>query len=267
MSGCGESYLLVDCGYFKFFRHFAAKSWYQKAHDYTNDDDMQEDQVFLNTLKKRCLESIAKIIKKEEITWDKVIFCEDCRKENIWRNSLISNYKGTRQQENNVKTGFGVVKETIQELVKEKGCFYYQHPSLEADDIVAIYREYILDEMDPEATFIILASDIDYYQLLENNTKLMRLDKRDPMKSFSGDPAKELEIKIIMGDKSDNISSIHSKCGYKTAEKYLKDPNKLKELFQKHPEYNEIYERNMKLVDFRFIPEDYKKEIIEMIEN
>lgn len=262
--GCGETYLLVDLGYFKFFRHFATKSWYQKAQEYTNDEDMQNDTIFKMTLKKRCIESIANIIKKEGISWDKVIFCDDCRKEDIWRNSLMKDYKGTRQQENNVKTGFSIVKETIQELVKEKECYYYKHPCLEADDIVSIYRNYILDELDPEAKFIILASDIDYYQLLEENTKLMRLDKKDPMKSFSGDPEKEREIKIIMGDKSDNISSIHPKCGYKTAEKYLKDPKKLDSLLEKNPEYRQIYERNRKLVDFRFIPKKYIEEVWEM---
>ena len=264
ISGCAETYLLVDGGYFKFFRHFAAKSWYQKAQDYTNDEDMQNDPIFKTTLRKRCIECIEKIIKKEGISWDRVIFCDDCRKDDIWRNSLISNYKGTRQQINNVKTGFSIVKETIHELVKDKGCLYYKHPFLEADDIVSIYRNYILDEYDPEAKFIILASDIDYYQLLEENTKLMRLDKRDPMKSFSGDPEKEREIKIIMGDKSDNISSIHPKCGYKTAEKYLKEENKLLEIFLKHPEYKEIYERNRKLVDFRFIPKQYIEEVWKM---
>jgi 5'-3' exonuclease len=48
-------------------------------------------------------------------------------------------------------------------------------------------------------------------------------------KSCLGDPKKDLFCKIIIGDKSDNIPGVFSKCGIKTACKYYENPELLKE--------------------------------------
>ena len=256
-----DTYLLIDCGYFKFFRLYAAKSWYKRAHEYIDDETMQCDEIFQKTLKRRCIESIEQLLKKFKINWENVIFCEDCKQNNIWRKSIFNEYKGTRVTNMNVKTGFDIIKSTIQELVNEKKCKYYNHPHLEADDIVALYRSYKL-AIEPTSNFLILASDIDYYQILYPNTKLLRLDKRDAMKHFSGDPIRELKIKIIMGDKSDNIQSIIPKCGKKTAEKYLDIHGSLDNLFSKNNKSKELYERNQLIIDFEKIPEELKTQMI-----
>ena len=191
-----------------------------------------------------------------------MIFCEDCRQIDIWRKEIFPNYKGTRTKDINVKTGFSIIKSTIQELIKDKNCKYYSHSKLEADDIVYLYRKHCL-ELDNNSTFIILASDIDYYQILYPNTKLQRLDKYDAMKHFTGNPTRDKKIKIIMGDKSDNIQAITTKCGKKTAEKYIDDPLLLEKLFEKDPNSLDLYKRNELIIDFDKIPDYLKNEMME----
>ena len=63
-------------------------------------------------------------------------------------------------------------------------------------------------------------------------------------------------MKIITGDKSDNIKGVFKRCGLKTACKYYEN----KELFEKKLKNEEgamdRYLLNKKLIDFNEIPED-----------
>jgi hypothetical protein len=59
-----------------------------------------------------------------------------------------------------------------------------------------------------------------------------------------------------MGDKSDNIEAIFSKCGPKTAEKYYDNQTMFLERLYNENKV-ELYERNKRLVDFNEIPAHY----------
>ena len=84
-------------------------------------------------------------------------------------------------------------------------------------------------------------------------------------KSSTGNPKTDLEIKIIMGDTSDNIPSVFPKCGPKTAEKCVEDPEFFKKKMDNNPEYYAKYELNKKLVNFDNIPEDLAIEFMSTI--
>ena len=262
-----STYLLIDSGYFNFFRYFAAKSWYKKAKEYTDDETMSNDPQFQTTLVKRVEESVAKILKQHQIPWEKVVFARDCKQSDIWRNHNIQGYKATRDQTLNVKVGFTTITQKINQLVENKGCRVISHPTLEADDLVYLYRRFILEQIDPEAKFVVITSDIDYYQICYPNTKLQRLDKRDPMTKSSGDPERDLLLKIITGDKSDNIPSIIPKCGPKTAQKYLDDPDLLSQLLADNDQALINFNNNRKVIDFRQIPEELQKQVITHLSN
>jgi DNA polymerase-1 len=78
-------------------------------------------------------------------------------------------------------------------------------------------------------------------------------------------PEVYIEVKKILGDKSDNIPSITSKCGDKTALKLAKDRILLERLFASTPSAKEQYELNNLLIDFGCIPQDLKEEVVDKI--
>jgi 5'-3' exonuclease len=70
-----------------------------------------------------------------------------------------------------------------------------------------------------------------------------------------------IEVKKILGDKSDNIPCITSKCGDKTALKLATDKALLQKLFQSCPNAKKQYDLNHLLIDFDCIPNDLKEEV------
>ena len=62
-------------------------------------------------------------------------------------------------------------------------------------------------------------------------------------------------MKILCGDKSDNIPQCFSKCGEKTALKLIQNPELLKEKLTDPIIYKQ-YQNNKLLIDFSMIPTD-----------
>jgi len=104
---------------------------------------------------------------------------------------------------------------------------------------------------------------IDYLQLIDENTKIINLANKDISERSIGDPKLDLRIKLIMGDKSDNIQPIHKGIGQKIALKLalLSDEDFEAYLIEKN--CKDKYENNKLLVDFSMIPE----ELIEKFNN
>ena len=78
-------------------------------------------------------------------------------------------------------------------------------------------------------------------------------------------PKVDLELKIIKGDKSDNIPSIKNRIGEKTALNYINN----KPLFEKLLEDNNIneqYKKNRLLIDFDYIPKELENKILKKLE-
>ena len=129
-------------------------------------------------------------------------------------------------------------------------------PRTEADDIIAVL---IKDILPANKEKIIISSDKDMNQLLT----IDNVRQYEPIKQkFVGclNPKRELDIKIIMGDKSDCIPAIKPKCGIATAEKILKAG--LVDLLESDTQIKENWERNRILIDMNFIPDDIKNGII-----
>ena len=91
----------------------------------------------------------------------------------------------------------------------------------------------------------------------------MKYKKLTERKSSYNNAEKDLFVKILTGDKSDNIKGVFKKCGPKTACKYFDD----KELFEKKIESTEgameRYLLNKKIIDFTEIPEELEKNFLE----
>jgi 5'-3' exonuclease len=145
-----------------------------------------------------------------------------------------------------------------------------KHPHLEADDCIALSVKYLLQKYDTSCQIYIITSDKDYLQLSADNVHLYNLSYKNiaASKSSTGNPETDLQIKIIMGDSSDNIPSIFPKCGPKTAQKCIDDPVFFLKKMSENPEiYQKQYELNQLLVDFNKIPDYLQSEFYEFIKN
>ena len=115
---------------------------------------------------------------------------------------------------------------TIPKLVEKFNCLRISCPCAEGDDVIAVTTKYILDQNEQNKV-VIISSDRDLIQLCQDRVTLMTLDGtiREPKldmekilkKKIPDDvefTAKEfIMIKILTGDKSDNIPNIMSGIG------------------------------------------------------
>ena len=100
----------------------------------------------------------------------------------------------------------------------------FSFPTLEADDCLAILTKNIHEKY-PNANITIITSDMDYLQLAKDNICLydLKFRKLTERKSSFNNAKKDLFVKILTGDKSDNIKGVFKKCGPKTACKYYEN--------------------------------------------
>jgi len=262
------TFIFIDGSYYNFYRYYALLQWWKNAFPEEPIDDPFKNETFVEKFKKTHIENLQQVAKKLKI--DKnikpiIIVGKDCKRENIWRMKHLPSYKGTRINEGFMGGPFFKMVYEEELFVKGGAKAILSHPQLEADDCIAISTKYLCKKY-PKCQIYIVTSDKDYLQLNEDNVHLYNLSYK-VMKSITGDPKKDLELKIIMGDISDNISSIFPKCGPKTAQKCLDDPEFLQKKMANNEEYYKNYELNKLLIDFENIPSDLKTEFMSNIFN
>jgi 5'-3' exonuclease len=270
------TYLLVDWGYLFFYRYHATKLWYKRAHEYVDDLVMAGDPIFKATFQKRVKGCICEKMKKHKVKWENVIICRDTRRSEIWRHAHHGDYKGNRDTGSLTGLGLtsGYLKEVIFDILREHHVKCIGLKSAEADDIIYICKRR-LSEVNPEARFVIVASDCDYYQIIDERTSLVRLDKKDPMtkstrNTHNLDIVKSQEIdllvKIIQGDSSDNIVGCFPKCGAKTSLTLALNPEKLQLHFKRYEGSLERFNNNSLLIDMRNIPMELQIKVISKVD-
>ena len=254
------TFIFVDGSYYNFYRYYALLNWWKNAYPEELLHDPYQNEKFVEKFIKTHTENLKQIAKKLKL--DKninpiLIVGKDCKRENIWRVKHFSKYKATRVNEGFMGGPFfKMVYET--NLFLEGGAkAILKHPELEADDCIALSVKHLVQRY-PECQIYIITSDKDYLQLKRDNVHLYNLAFKNiaDNKSSTGNPLQDLEIKIVMGDTSDNIPSVFPKCGPKTAQKCFEDPEFFKKKMSNNEEYYKQYELNKLLVDFNSIPEE-----------
>jgi 5'-3' exonuclease len=254
-------YILLDTSYFIFYRYYALVNWWKLAMPEIPLGNPIENEEFVNKFTKTCINKIKEMPKKLKLkniknknTNIKIIASLDCPRHNIWRNNIYDNYKETRIYSSEFLGGpffkLGI------NIIKEMKIPTFHHNYLEADDINALICKHLLNKYDNIMIYII-ASDMDYLQLVSEKVKIMTLQYKDitTSKQCSGNAEFDLFNKIISGDKSDNISPVFKKCNHSTIVNYFNN----KTLFEEQLKVQgceDIYKRNKKLVDFNEIPQD-----------
>ncbi len=197
---------------------------------------------------------------------NKVIIATEGR--NNWRKRLYSLYKANRKDSRdksdiNFDIFYGVIEKYINNLKEAfKNIYVLQVDGCEADDIIAILtKKFVEDKFN---RIELISTDKDFVQL----QKFKVFSQFDPIKKEyikSINPSKDLELKILTGDKSDNILPILKGVGPKTAEKLLTGGMYKKTTFDQYLEQEEIkenYKRNRQLIDFEHIPNDVQDKIL-----
>jgi len=265
------TFIFVDGSYYNFYRYFALMQWWKNAYPEEPLDDPYQNEKFVEKFKKTHVENLLNMPKKLKIAKDVtpiMIVGRDCKRENIWRNELFPQYKANRA--NGKEDGF--MGGPFFKMAYDDNLFIQggakailKHPKLEADDCIALSVKHLVNRY-PQCHIYIITSDRDYLQLNAHNVDLYNLTyKNIAEKNSTGNPKDDLEIKIIMGDTSDNIPSVFPKCGPKTALKCIEDPEFFKKKMNDNPEYYKQYKLNQLLVNFNNIPENLVEEFMESI--
>lgn len=204
----------------------------------------------------------------------KVVLAFDSR--NSWRYKIYDEYKANRKdQKGKYPLDKKKFNEAIENMIVEMKTYFSSIYTIkvdeaEGDDIMAVLTREVFTKKNQRVT--IVTGDTDLNQLLMDK----RVRQYNPMKNdfFNVlNPKKSLDIKILSGDKSDNITPIKRGVGVVTAEKILnyedgvdtfislQETTLEKELIQSN------YQRNKKLIDLEFIPQNIRKAIIKAYED
>ena len=174
-----------------------------------------------------CLQSLQKVIRESKP--DMVVICWDGEGGSQKRKLLKKDYKAGRKP---IRLNRAIKIMSDEEEIDNKFWqqsrlvdYYNQIPviqfmfkSTEADDIIAYVAQHKQLE---DYEKIILSSDKDFYQLLDNNTVLYRpvqkevLNKKNIIEKFDIHPTNFAMARAMAGDKSDNIEGIQG-LGLKT---------------------------------------------------
>jgi len=263
-----KNLILVDISYVSFYRFFATIRWYSMAHaeefaKYKADNkyDWCENKIFMEKYEKMYMESILKLVKKKIFNNSTIIFCMDSPKENLWRTQLSSTYKGDRADlslKHDFKQVFSYTYTTmIPNIIKSNPTIHkIRIDEMEADDIIAIITMY-MEEKHADVPIYLLSGDSDFLQLGRPNVIFINFKTKKSIILTKEEAYKALQSKIVLGDTSDNISSIFPQGKRIKKKTILESDENLKEYLNKNPEAKLIYEKNTKLIDFKFIPKKF----------
>lgn len=261
--------ILIDTSYTSFYRFFATIRWYSFAHpeefkELKNDNkyDWATNKIFIEKYEKMYLDSIIKLVKKKVFDNSFIIFCMDSPKENVWRSTIQSNYKGDRcdlSLKHNFKTTFNYTYDKmIPNIIKQySNINKLRIDKMEADDIIASICMYNLNQ-----TIYLVSGDDDFLQLGRPNIIFVNYKKKKPFTLTTDEAHKALMTKIIMGDPSDCIPSIIPKGKRVNKKELIESDSKLHELLDNNPDYKKQYLHNQAMINFNYIPKKYIDKIV-----
>jgi len=279
--------ILVDASYNSFYRFFATLRWYQFAEkdDYKNNIkdnpkyDFFKNKKFMDKYRKMYLDGIERFIPNMD---DEAIlfFCLDVKQSTLWRHKLIQDsevkekdeYKGERPDlgsKYNLDPIFNYTyQKMLQEFKKEKKypIEILKFPKTESDDIIAIISQE-LEKQNDDLEVIIVSGDDDFTQLLRDNVSILDFRTKKFKVKSKEDSQEKLRLKIINGDKSDNIRSIFPKSrkevSLKTRKLVKESIEEMQTFLEENEDARKRFELNEKLIDFRMIPKVIKEPVIE----
>lgn len=260
--------LLIDTSYYIFYRYFAVYNWYKMAEKKVIDvPHVLSNTQFMTKFDKLFEDNLEKLRKPHNVAYTNIVFVKDCMRDHIWRYKHFASYKKSREERLETFNGdiFKYCYNTLIPRLQEKmGIQTCDHNCSEADDIIAVFTRHIRKERE-SCNIVIVTNDNDYLQLIQDRVTIVNMKNVNLKERLQYTPELYLRIKIIMGDKSDNIPSIFPKCGEKKAFQLAENDELLEERFQKIEGSREKFELNTLLIDTLRIPENIQTEIVSLL--
>ena len=271
-----DNVILIDTSYTSFHRFFATLKWlsmvdpelYKISHNNPKYNWI-ENKEFMNKYEKMYLSKIEKIIGKRIFNKSLIIFCMDMPKEQVWRTTELNcDYKAERLDlslKNNFKPVFKYTYNTIIPKLLEKynNIYKIRLDKLEADDIIALITKYLENNYANKNIFI-MSGDQDFYQLGRENVKFINYKTKNPVIFTKEEARIQLHKKILLGDKSDCITTIFPvKFPLKQKKELLESIEIFHNFIKDNQDIEEKYNQNMKLINFDYIPDNYNKLVID----
>lgn len=214
-----NKYLIIDGSSILFRAFYAVPSMNTKDGKYTN-----AVVGFMNILLKAI----------ELIEPTNVAVCFDL-KDKTFRSEMYGDYKANRTSApEELSHQFGYIKE----ILNSYGINYFELSGYEADDIAGTLSK---DGSEKGSQVFLLSGDKDYMQLIDENTVFLytktgisdikRYDMETLKEELNLTPEQIIDLKGLMGDKSDNIPGIPG-VGEKTALKLLYEYGSVENLYE-----------------------------------
>ncbi len=271
-----ENVILIDTSYTSFHRFFATLKWLSMVNpelyktNFNNPDySWIDNKEFMDKYEKMYLTKIEKTVGKKVFNKSLIIFCMDTPKDQVWRTTdLKCDYKAERLDlslKNNFKPVFKhTYNNLIPKILKDHNhIFKIRLDKLEADDVIGLVAKHIEEKYETKNVFI-MSGDQDFYQLGRENVSFINYKTKKPV-IFTKEEAKlELHKKILLGDKSDCIPSIFPpKFPLKLKKELVLSIDTFKNYIKDNKEIAEKYNQNLKLINFDFIPSNFKHIVVD----
>ena len=271
--------ILVDTSYTAFYRFFATMKWYRMAFkdemkliNTVDNYDWFTNKEFMAKYEKMFLSSIEKIVKKKVFKKSIIIFCRDSPKKKLWRTQISADYKGERLDlsiKNNFKPVFNYTYKTmIPKLVKDNdNMFEIKIAEIEADDVIALSCKYIRNNFDDKIIYLV-SGDEDFLQLGDKDLYFANYKKKKLFQLTKEEASEKLRLKLICGDKSDNIKCIYSKedkLSNKLKKLIKESEEEMNKFLKENKKVETNFNHNKKMIDFNSIPKKYHKKVFDKL--
>jgi hypothetical protein len=243
------------------------------SHDLKRGTDIEKKDLIRHV----ALNSIKSYKKKYGKEYGQMVIACDGR--NYWRKEYFANYKGLRKKaREESELDWKFIFETLNEIREDlKSYFSYKVIHVdrcEADDVIAVLAE-STQEFGKFEPVMIVSSDKDFKQLhaYENVKQFSPMLKK--LVVVNKKELKEWLVEhIVKGDSGDGIPNILTKDDALMIGERQKSVSskRLEEFFERgyeacrNDEERRNWQRNIQLVDFKYIPEDVKQSILDAFE-
>ena len=190
-----------------------------------------------------------------------------CDGSKLWRKHFYPEYKANRKaQRTEVPIDWDLFGKTRDEMLADLPniypikSIYVKHA--EADDIIAVLTK----KYHQEEEIIAVTGDADIHQLFRF-PNFRCYNARDNREVFNIDWQDLLQVKILSGDRGDNIKPLRPRLGPVTARKIITECEGDLHSYCSKNELLEQLTLNEKLVNFEFIPNKLQEMILESYEN